>query len=221
MSLIDTLKSEAIALRAKEKASGRPMKHCTALEQVAKIHGYDSWRACCAVLAKTVPEEGKAKENLVEMIHYESSEWNFALDVPKRWNSFPPVSANSPYEVIRFASHENGSHLLIIFRKPHDPTKSLNDVSDQVQKILANAGFGNFSGAETNIGPRSALMLDFDKTQAEGTWYCRHYFLAEGTLGYCLGFGTTDRAGMFDLYDVMAKSFEILGELPLPVTSPK
>jgi len=196
------------------------MKHCAALEQVAKIHRYDSWRACCAVLAKTSPKEGKANKNLVEMIHYESSEWNFALDVPKRWNSFPPVSTNSPYEVIRFASHENGSHLLIIFRKPHDPKKGLKDVSDQVQKILTNAGFGNFSGAETSIGPRTVLMLDFDKPQGEGTWWCRQYFLAEGTLGYTLGFGTTNRTEMFDLYDIMAKSFEILEDLPPPVLIP-
>jgi|GEM_PF-1272086 hypothetical protein len=55
-------------------------------------------------------------------------------------------------------------------------------------------------------------MFDFDKPQGDGTWSCRHYFVAEGTLGYTLGFGTTNRAGMFELYDRMAKSFEILAE---------
>src|ERR1035438_3837645 len=50
MSPIDALKSEAVALRAKEKASGRVLKHCDALEQVAKKHGYANWRACCAIL---------------------------------------------------------------------------------------------------------------------------------------------------------------------------
>jgi hypothetical protein len=108
--------------------------------------------------------------------------------------------------------NEEGRHLLIIFREPHDPKKSLMDVSNQVQQILANHGFGNFATAETTIGSRAALTLDFDRPKDGGTWSCRHYFLAEGTLGYTLGFGTTNKAGMFELYDRMAKSFQILGE---------
>jgi hypothetical protein len=55
-------------------------------------------------------------------------------------------------------------------------------------------------------------MLDFDRPQGDGTWSCREYFVVEGTLGYTLGFGTTHKAGMFELYDRMAKSFEILAE---------
>ena len=85
--------------------------------------------------------------NTTDLKHYQSSEWHFALDIPKRWNSFPPVSANSPYELIRFASREDGAHLLIILRKPQGP-----------------------------------------------------------------GFGTTNKAGMFELYDRMARSLEILAE---------
>ena len=150
--------------------------------------------------------------NTTAMKHYESSEWNFALDIPKRWNSFPPVSSNSPYEVIRFASREDGTHLVIIFRKPHDPKQSLKALSEQVQQLLAGQGFGNFATAETTIGPRAALMLDFDRPQGDGTWSCREYFIVEGTLSYTLGFGTTNKAGMFELYDRMAKSFEILAE---------
>src|SRR4051812_36644380 len=64
--------------------------------------------------------------NTTDMKRYKSSEWNFMLDIPKRWNSFPPVSANSPYEVIRFASQEDGTHLLIIFRFPHDTKQTLS-----------------------------------------------------------------------------------------------
>ena len=55
-------------------------------------------------------------------------------------------------------------------------------------------------------------MLEFDRPQGKGTWSCREYFLAEGTLQYTLGFGTSDKAAMFELYDRMAKSFEILPE---------
>jgi hypothetical protein len=65
------------------------------------------------------------------------------------------------------------------------------------------------------LGPSkspSALTLDFDRSKAEGTWSCRHYFVAEDTLSYTLGFGTTQKTAMFELYDRMAKSFEILAE---------
>ena len=57
------------------------------------------------------------------MRRYKSIEWNFALDIPKPWHAFPPVSRNSPAEVIRFASKEEGNHLVIIFRWARDPKK--------------------------------------------------------------------------------------------------
>src|SRR5205085_569373 len=119
--------------------------------------------------------------NTTDMKHYKSSEWNFALDLPKRWNSFPAVTTNSPYEVIRFASQEDGTHLLIIFREPHDPKQTLKEVSDRVQQILASHEFGNFVTAETTIRSRAALTLDFDRPKDGKTWSCRHYFVAEGT----------------------------------------
>lgn len=172
--------------------------------------------------------------NTTEMKRYQSVEWNFAMDIPRRWNAFPPVSANSPLEVIRFASKEEGTHLVIIFRGPRDPKKSLKEISDHVQHVLAGQGFGNFTTTETGIGSRAALMLEFDRPQGEGrgrwgrffgrwrqlwrrgrvggTWSCLEYFLAEGTLQYILGFGTTNKEGMFELYDRMAKSFEFNAE---------
>ncbi len=71
-------------------------------------------------------------------------------------------------------------------------------------------------------------MLEFDRAQnwhrwwrfwemrrlrgRAGTWSCREYFLAEDSLQYTLGFGTTNRDGMFELYDRMAKSFEFSAE---------
>jgi hypothetical protein len=216
MSPIEKLKAEAIALRASQRALGHPMKHCAALEQVAKKHGYDNWRACAAMLADPASPGTKPGTNIPEMKHYESAEWNFALDIPTRWNAFPAVPSNSPYEVIRFASHEGGTHLLIVFQMPLDPGRPLQEVSEMAQMTLAAAGFGNFSSAETAIGSRAARTLDFDRPKGEGTWSCRHYFVAEGTLGYTLGFGTSNRAGMFEMFDVMAKSFEILGDSPPP-----
>lgn len=120
----------------------------------------------------------------------------------------PPVCTNSPHEVMRFASKEDGTHLVIIFREIHDPKETLKEVSDAVQKILSNHGFGNFVAAETVIGSRPVLTLDFEKPKNGGTWSCRHYFVAEGTLRYTLGFGTTDKERMFEVYERMAKSFE-------------
>jgi hypothetical protein len=146
--------------------------------------------------------------NTTDMKHYRSSEWNFTVDIPKRWHSLPPQCTNSPYEVMRFASNEDGTHLLIVFREVHNPKHTLQEVSDAVQKILANHGFGNFVPGEATIGPRAALTLDFDKSKDGGTWSCRHYFVMEGTLRYTLGFGTSRKVEKFELYERMAKSFE-------------
>jgi hypothetical protein len=147
-----------------------------------------------------------------EMKHYKNAEWNFGLDIPKRWHAFPPVSSNSPLEVIRFASKEEGNHLVIIFRGPRDPRKPLKEACDQAQQILAGQGFRNFSTVETTIGKRATLLLEFDRPQDGGTWSCREYFLAEDTLQYILGFGTNNKDGIFELYDRMARSFEFSTE---------
>jgi hypothetical protein len=124
----------------------------------------------------------------------------------------PPVSTNSPNEVMRFVSKEDGAHLLIIFREIHDPKRTLKEVSDAVEQSLTRSGFGNFAPGKTTIGSREALTLDFDRTKDGGTWSCRHYFVTDGTLRYTLGFGTTQKADTFGLYDRIAKSFEILPE---------
>lgn len=52
MSPIEKLKAEATALRAAEKVRGLVIKHCDALEHVAKKHGYANWRACVAILGR-------------------------------------------------------------------------------------------------------------------------------------------------------------------------
>jgi beta-lactamase regulating signal transducer with metallopeptidase domain len=160
--------------------------------------------------AQPDPIAAKVQANAVELKHYVSQEWGFAMDVPKSWNAFPPVSANSPFEVVRFLSRENGNHDVIIFRQPRDPKETLAHWSDQVQRVLAKGGFGNFATGKTTIGSQDVMTLDFDRATPDGgTWSCRHYFITDGTLGYVLGFGTTKRSEMFELYDRMAKSFQI------------
>jgi hypothetical protein len=105
------------------------------------------------------------------MKHYENAEWHFAMDIPKSWNAFPPVPSNSPYEVIRFESNEDGRHLVIVFRNPYDPKEDPTEWSERVQQVLARGGFGNFVSGKTTIGTRPVMTLDFDKTKGQETWY--------------------------------------------------
>jgi beta-lactamase regulating signal transducer with metallopeptidase domain len=144
------------------------------------------------------------------MKHYESVEWKFALDIPKHWNAFPPVSSNSPNEVIRFLSNENGTHSLIVFRVPKDPAVSATALSGTIQNVLATKGFGNFISGETAIGTQKIVTLSFDRARqdgASGTWHCIYYYFTEGALAYVLGFGTTNQDTMFPLYEKMARTF--------------
>ncbi len=157
-----------------------------------------------------VREDSASSRNASDMQRYRSPDGTFALDIPTHWRPFPPVRTNSPFEVIRFASYRDGSHLLIIFRGRFGPRQTLDERCAHVQSILRDKGFGNFASADTAIGPRAARTLDFDRPQGSATWSCREYFLTEGRVTYTLGFGTTNKAGMFDLYDRIAQSFEIL-----------
>ncbi len=77
------------------------------------------------------------------------------------------MPANSPYEVIRFASREDGIHALIIFREPGDPKRNVNERADKVQKLLASKGFSHFARAETMIQSGPVLTLDFDRPHEE------------------------------------------------------
>ena len=47
---IQTLKSEARALRETRAAAGTPLPHAAALEQVARAHGYRDWNTARASL---------------------------------------------------------------------------------------------------------------------------------------------------------------------------
>jgi len=142
--------------------------------------------------------------------HYRSPDGSFELDVPADWHESPPVHSNSPLEVIRFAAYEvNAHHLLIIFRGAQQPGQTLAARCHAVRTMLAGRGFENFILAETRLGDRPAVTLDFDRQQAHGLWSCREYFLSDGTHQYTLGFGTTDR-GMLELAHRIADSFTIL-----------
>jgi hypothetical protein len=222
MSSIEQLKSEAAALEAKARAQGYPMKHCDALEQVARNHGYDSWRACRAILgdpasatSTALPE--RLRINNIEMKRY-TSKWNFALEIPARWNVLPAATHENPSEVIRFASHDlrDGVHLSFILRTPYDPKKGQQARIDVAKTFLVKAGFGNFVQAETTIGSRVVPTLDFDKPDDKGgTWSVRYYFVFNRKLAYVVSFGTTKWHAVIGLFDRIAKTFVVDKEAKL------
>jgi hypothetical protein len=208
MSMLDKLRAEAASLEAEAYTSGNPIKHSAALEEVAKRHGYNGWRACVAAFSDAALSESTL--NPFELKRYRNSEWGFSLNVPARWNSFPVVLTNSPWEVMRFASHEDGFHNLIVFREPYDPKQSPEEHSKLIQEVLEKQGFSNFVSGKATIGSKTIVTLDFDKAFEASIWSCRHYFMIDGsTLAYVLGFGSTKWADMNDLFGGMAQSFSI------------
>jgi hypothetical protein len=149
-----------------------------------------------------------ADAGATEMRRYQNDQWKFELDVPKRWAVLPPDLTNSPAEVSRIGSHENGNHNLIVFRQSVGPGKTAKRLADESQRFLAKHGFSNFVSGESVIGSRKVMTLDFERSVPEGgMWYCRHYIVVENSKAYVLGFGTTDRESTSELYDRMAKSF--------------
>lgn len=203
MSRLEELRTEAAALEASGRQSERPIQHCAALDQVAKRHGYKNWRAARAVLSA----EADPPANGPRLRRYESERWGFGVDIPLRWNAFPAVPANSPYEVIRFASSEQGNHGLIVFREPHDPDLSPDRHLDRLQDALAKGGFGNFAVGEAAMAASKVRTLDFDKAMDDHLWSCRHYIVPGDTLRYVLGFGTTRWASTLPLIQRLAASF--------------
>lgn len=211
-----TLKRRLQAMKYISSISSRQMITAAVVIIIVGAGVIVPWRITAKEPTKALPgatsNQTSHDMRATEMKRYKSEEWNFAIDVPKRWNAFPPVSSNSPYEVIRFLSHEDGTNTLIIFRIPYDPAVSLRKFVEGPRKILADAGFENFVFGEATIGSRPVVTLDFDKPKDGGTWSCREYYIADGTLVYSLGFGTSNKDAMFDLFNRMAKSFEITAE---------
>ena len=145
--------------------------------------------------------------------HYESPEWDFALDVPAHWHTTPAVPENSPDELIRFHSDEGKNFLTIIFRetlvfvKGRDLEWSLKWHAQRRQQLLSPHGYQGFVGTPVTVQSLPGWRLDFEKPGNWGMWYCRYYFTARGGVLYRLGFGTSDKAGMFPIFEEVAQSF--------------
>ena len=140
---------------------------------------------------------------------YQNTEWKFGLDIPKGWNRFPPVMANSPFEVVRFGSGDNGFQILIIFRNDIDAQSGLAAHIAAIEASLGKAGFGNFVTGQITVGSRQVTTLDFNRTNSDGTtWSCRQYIFVDGALLYTLGFGSNAKPdAVLAQQDSMAKSF--------------
>jgi serine/threonine protein kinase len=178
-----------------------------ALERKPELRFQQASEVKTAVETIATTLESPPAETPPGFTHYKDPKSNFELDIPEGWNTLPPDYKNSVYELIRFISYKNGTHLLILFRKPHNPAIPLKDISDAAQRVLSNAKFGNFISAETAIGGKPARTLDFDRPMGNGTWSCREYFVTEGPIIYTVGLGTTDKSAMFETFDRTAKSF--------------
>jgi BlaR1 peptidase M56 len=141
--------------------------------------------------------------------HYQNTEWKFGLDIPQGWNRFPPVMANSPFEVVRFGAGANGFQILIIFRNSIDAQSGVAAHIAAVEGVLTKAGFGNFVTGQIAVGSRQVTTLDFNRTNSDGTtWSCRHYIFVDGALLYTLGFGSVAKPDVvLAQEDSMAKSF--------------
>jgi hypothetical protein len=159
------------------------------------------------------------RSTVIKTMRYKNHRWGFAVEVPSRWNEFPPNLANSPYEVVRFQSLENGRHNLIVFRGPYDPAAGPEAVAAGTAETLARSGFAHFVQGEAKLASGAIRTLDFDQQRDGRTWSCRYYFFPEGSAVYILAFGTTDKATMFPQFDVLAASFGYSGEDEAPAAA--
>jgi len=201
---LEKLRAEAAALEQEARAAGHPIKHTFALEQIAQKHGFANWRACLATLRRQTAQETESSG----FQRFHNAHWNYSLDMPTGWFEFPAVSTNSPYETARFISREDGLNVLIVFRIPHIPKNTPEEISRGAQVHLEKAGFSNFQIGAAMMGRRSVLTMDFDGTLNEKPWLCRHYFWIDGSpVRYTLGFGSTDRDAVSTIMDRVALSF--------------
>lgn len=136
-------------------------------------------------------------------------EWGFTVRVPEAWAEFPPVLSSSAYEVARFAYRDHTNHMCIVFRMPGSPGLDPRGTAEQAQVSQRRKGFGNFALTPFDMGGRAGVRMTFDKTNELGAWAAREYFVAAGSLVYCLGLASGDPKEDAALFDSMAAKFEI------------
>jgi hypothetical protein len=206
MSRLDELRAEAAKLEASAEASGCPIQHSAALDEVAKRHGFNNWRAARAIL-NAADDVLPNLSNELRTRRYESKRWGFSIDVPLSWNAFPTDPTNSPFEVLRILSGDIGRTGMIIFREPRDPVLSPPKQIAAMQALLEKAGFGNFAVSEALVGASMVPVLDFDKPTEGGLWSVRHHVIEADTLRYVVSFGSSHWKLVLPLVERLAASF--------------
>jgi hypothetical protein len=136
-------------------------------------------------------------------------DFGFTVRVPAGWSEFPPVLSSSAYEVARFAYQDHTNHMCIVFRLPGSPGLDPRFSAKQAEVSQRRRGFGNFVTDDVEVGRRAGVRLTFDKKSEIGVWAAREYFVAAGSLVYCLGLASGDPSGDAALFDAMAGEFEI------------
>jgi hypothetical protein len=129
-------------------------------------------------------------------------ELGFTLGVPDGWAEVPPVLANSPYEVARFARRDHANHLCLVFRSPGNDARKR---AEAAREHLATLGYDNVALDDAALGSHAAVRL----CCARGGWVVREYFASMNDLVYCLGLGSSDPAGDAAVFDAMTAAFEI------------
>jgi hypothetical protein len=136
-------------------------------------------------------------------------ELGFTVALPDGWSEFPQPFSNSPFEVARFAYRDHANHICLVFRMPGSRGLDPRGVAERSKARLEQKGFRNFALSEVDVGPRHGVLLTCDKTNDQGPWAAREYFVTAGSLVYCLGFGTGDMAADAPVFDSMAERFEV------------
>ena len=110
----------------------------------------------------------------VAMRSIDKSDLGFTVWIPEDWAEFPPQPTNSPYEVARFQYHDGTGHLCLMF--PHPGSTGLSPLvpAQAVRRDREGKQFENFVVANTEIGGRPAVRMDYDTTRfATGRWFVR------------------------------------------------
>jgi hypothetical protein len=99
----------------------------------------------------------------------------------------------------------------LVFRHPGSTGLDPHTPAQEESVILEQKSFEHFSFEDVDISGRPAVRMDFDRADLPiGMWWAREYFVVARNLVYILGVGSTDITGDQDLFDEMARRFEVL-----------
>jgi hypothetical protein len=136
--------------------------------------------------------------------------FGYSLALPAGYHEFPADPSHSPWEVARFLQRDHTSHLCLVFRMPGRIGLDPRESAERSRMRLEAKGFVDFAFSEVDMGARRGTLLTFQKPKENAElWSAREYFVTAGSLVYCLGLGTGDRSGDAEVFDRIARGFEV------------